>query len=289
MQERTRPPGASYDIRVTGVKRTPMRDLYHRFLRVSWPVAIVAIVVWYLLANLLFALVYRFAGGVQNLPPASLLWSFFFSVQTMGTIGYGAMYPVTELANGVVVVESVIGMLLTALFTGLVFAKFSQPNGKIVFSNHAVVTRHDGKLTLMFRIGNERGNRVVEATARVDAVVRTTTAEGRTFYRAHELVLARPRMGALSRAWNVMHVLEDKSPIANLTEAMADERELELSVTVTGLDDTTGQTVHGYRLYEASALRFGMRLKDGLSVDPDGTFVFDARRFHDIEPDGNAL
>jgi inward rectifier potassium channel len=285
MFERSRPPGASYQIRITGTRATPLRDLYHRFLRVRWSVALLGIVFVYLFANLVFAGVYAFTGGVANLPARSLSAAFFFSVQTMGTIGYGGMYPVTQFANAVVVVEAVVGMLLTALFTGLVFAKFSQPTARIVFSHHVVITRHDGKPTLMFRIGNERGNRVVEANVRVDAAITTVTAEGRTFYRTMELALARSRMGALSRAWNVIHVLEPPSPLAGLDRQMAEALELELSVTVTGLDDTTGQMLHGYRIYEASALRFGMRLADGLSIAPDGAFVLDARRFHDIVPD----
>jgi len=285
MLERNRPPGASYQIRVTGTRPTPLRDLYHRFLRVRWSIALCGIVALYLLVNLVFAAVYEFAGGVANLPPHSLLWAFFFSVQTMGTIGYGGMYPTTEFANSVVVLESVVGLLVTALVTGLVFAKFSQPLGRIVFSNHVAIAEHEGQPTLMFRVGNERGNRVVEANVRLDAAITTVTREGQTFYRTVELGLVRSRMGALSRAWNVMHVLATPSPLAGLDAARAAAMELELSVTVTGLDDTTGQTLHGYRIYEASALRFGMRLADGLTVAEDGTFVLDARRFHDLVPE----
>ena len=277
--------GTSYQIKVIGARRTPLRDLYHRFLRISWPAALAGIVISYLGINGLFAVAYYFVGGVTNMPEASLLWAFFFSVQTMGTIGYGAMYPASELANVLVVLESVVGMLLTALFTGLVFAKFSQPVGRIVFSRYAVITQHEGKPTLMLRVGNERGNRVVEAQVKIDASITTTTKEGNTFYRTLELDLVRSRMGALSRAWNVMHLLEAPSPLAELDAERAEKMELELLVTVTGLDDTTGQMLHGQRVYEASALKFGMRLADGLSIGADGSFILDTRRFHDIEPE----
>lgn len=277
------PTGTTYAIKVVGVRPTPLRDLYHGFLRVRWPIALLGIVGLYLVANALFAVVYFLVGGITNMPD-SLLWAFFFSVQTMGTIGYGGMYPATEAANMVVVLESVVGLLLTALFTGLVFAKFSQPTGRLVFSRFAVVSAHEGKPTLMFRIGNERGNRVVEANVKVDASITTTTAEGRTFYRMAELTLVRSRIGALTRAFNVMHVLEAPSPLAGLDPAMAEKMELEIAVTVTGLDDTTGQTLHGQRTYEIPAIRFGMRLADVMSTQPDGSLVFDAARFHDIEP-----
>ncbi len=277
--------GTSYQIKVIGARPTPLRDLYHRFLRISWPAALAGIVISYLGINGLFAVAYYFVGGVTNMPEGSLLWAFFFSVQTMGTIGYGAMYPASELANVLVVLESVVGMLLTALFTGLVFAKFSQPVGRIVFSRYAVITQHEGKPTLMLRVGNERGNRVVEAQVKIDASITTTTKEGNTFYRTLELDLVRSRMGALSRAWNVMHLLEAPSPLAELDAERAEKMELELLVTVTGLDDTTGQMLHGQRVYEASALKFGMRLADGLSIGADGSFILDTRRFHDIEPE----
>jgi inward rectifier potassium channel len=177
--------------------------------------------------------------------------------------------------------------LLTALFTGLVFAKFSLPVGRFVFSRQAVVTTHEGQRVLMFRVGNERGNRVVEAQIKVDAAI-TTLAEGRTFYRQVELPLCRARIAALSRTWNVIHVLDGSSPLAGLDPEKAEQMELELVVTVLGLDDTTGQTLHGQHLYEARAIRYGMRFADVLTALPNGDLVLDVRRFHDIEPDSEA-
>lgn len=283
--QQIQPPGASYQVRVVGVRRTPLRDLYHQFLRISWPMAILWIVVSYLAVNGLFAVGYYLVGGVANMPEDSLLWAFFFSVQTMGTVGYGGMVPETVASNLLMVAESTVGLLITALSTGMVFAKFSQPVGRIVFSRHAVITTHEGKPTLMLRVGNERANRVVEASVKLDASITTTTLEGRTFYRTIELQLVRARMAALSRSWNLMHVLEAPSPLAGLDAAMAERLELELQVTVVGLDDTTGQTLHGQHLYEAPALRFGMRLADGLSVGADGSITFDASVFDQVVPE----
>lgn len=287
MSRRPAPPRLSYEIRVIGVPRTFFRDVYHLFLRVPWGSALGAIVAVFLAANALFALAFRLVGGVANLDPGSFLYAFFFSVQTMATIGYGSMYPESIAANTLVVVEAVFGLLLTALSTGLVFAKFSQPQGRIAFSRHAVITRHEGRPTLMFRVGNERGNRVVEASVRVDASMRTTTAEGRTFYRLVELTLARSRIPALTRSFNVLHVLDEHSPLAGLSPERAAAAELELLVTVTGLDDTTGQTTHGMKTYEPDQLRFGHRLVDMLSELPDGDLLVDIGKFHEIEPDGS--
>ncbi|MEQ1568074.1 MAG: ion channel [Myxococcota bacterium] len=259
-------------------------DLYHWYLRASWAGAVGAIVAAYLLANAGFALAYAGVGGVANLPPGDLPAAFFFSVQTMGTIGYGAMYPATVPAHLLVVGESVVGLLLTALSTGLVFAKFSQPQGRIVFSDSVCVSDHDGRPTLMIRLGNSRGNRVLEANVRLDATLSTVTAEGRPFYRMLELTPVRARIPALSRSFSIMHVLDERSPLFGLTRTSADGWELELLVTLTGLDDTTGQTIHGQRVYEVDAIRFGHRFADVLSTAPDGSLVLDVSRFHDVEP-----
>lgn len=284
MTQTFRPNGASYQIHVVGAPRAPLRDVYHRFLSVSWPVALGTIVVTFLTANVVFALVYLGIGGVTNMPEGSLLWAFFFSVQTMGTIGYGVMAPASVAANVVVVIESVTGLVLTALFTGLVFAKFSQPFGRIVFSNDAVVTQHEGKPVLMFRVGNERGNRVVDAQIKVDASI-TTTEGNSTFYRQTELLLKRARIAALSRTWNVIHVLDEASPLFGLDAAMAEKLELELLCTVVGLDDTSGQTIHGQHTYEGVRFRFGMRFADVLTPLPNGDLRLDVTKFHVLEPD----
>src|SRR4029077_8819838 len=123
----------------------------------------------YLVANALYAVAYELVGGIENAKVGSFGDAFFFSVQTMGTIGYGAMYPKTLAANMLVVSESLVSLILTALATGLVFAKFSRPNARIVFSDYAVICPFNGVPTLMFRIGNERGNAIVDAQIRAIA------------------------------------------------------------------------------------------------------------------------
>jgi inward rectifier potassium channel len=151
---RVRRPGANYEIRVIGDRRRPLRDLYHGIMALSWPATIVFIAGGFLVANAVFALAYFVAGGVAHAVPGSFADSFFFSVQTMGTIGYGAMYPESFTANVLVVVETIVGLTLLALATGLVFAKFSHPTARVMFTREAVISPVNGVPTLMFRIGN---------------------------------------------------------------------------------------------------------------------------------------
>src|SRR6185436_19874242 len=202
------PPGADYEVRIIGDRPRPLRDFYHGLLTLPWPATIAVIAVSFLLANALFAAAYVESGGIEHARAGSFIDAFYFSVQTMGTIGYGAMYPASTAANLLVVLESIVSLTLTALATGLVFAKFSRPTARVVFTRSAVISKVNGEPTLMFRLGNERGNRIVDAQIRAALTRTEQTAEGHLFYRTYDLVLVRARALSLQRSWSVMHVID---------------------------------------------------------------------------------
>lgn len=279
-------PDADYEIRVVGARPTPLRDFYHVVLTYRWGPVLAIIAGIFLAVNALFALGYLATGGIANARPGSFADAFYFSVQTMGTIGYGAMFPASSGANALVVAESIAGLTLTALATGLIFARFSRPTARVVFSRHCVVTPQDGVPTLMFRIGNERGNRIVDAQIRVTLARTEFTAEGKTFYRVRDLALTRDRIISLSRSWNVLHPIVESSLLHGATAESIERDETELQILVLGLDDTTMQPVHAMKTYYARDIRFGMRLADVLTSDPDGSMTLDLGRFHEVEPDG---
>ena len=269
-------------VRVLGGARTPLSDAYHVFLRWPWWGALCFIVASYLALNAVFAVLYLMVGGVQNLPPGSLADAFFFSVQTMGTIGYGAMYPVSRAANAVVVGESVAGLLVTAVATGLVFAKVSITRGRIVFARQVVISMMDGFPTLMLRLGNERSNRIIEAQLRVVLVRTERTVEGKTYYRMYDLVLVRDRSPAMTRSWTVMHRIVPGSPLHGLKPEDLKATEVELLVSLYGVDDVSLQTVHAQRRYTDAEILWGARHVDILRDEGD-TMTLDLRRFHDTE------
>jgi inward rectifier potassium channel len=279
-----RDPGADYEIRIVGDRRTPLRDFYHTLLELPWWATITTISGAFLAANALFALAYVLVGGVEHAARGSFLDAFFFSVQTMGTIGYGAMFPASSAANAVVVVESIVSLLLTALSTGLVVAKVSRPTARVVFTRHAVISPFDGVPTLMFRLGNERGNQIVDAKIRVVLYRTERTSEGTTQYRVLDLQLLRAQALSLSRSWNVLHPIDDRSPLRGETPTSLAAKEIELQVLVIGLDDISMQTVHAGQRYFAKDILWGARLADVLSETPDGHLLLDLRRFHDVEP-----
>lgn len=275
---------SAYRIRVVGTRRHLFADVYHAFLRAPWAAALGAISGAYLAINALFALGYLFVGGVVHARPGSFLDAFVFSVQTMGTIGYGAMYPESAGAHALVVAESVVGLAVTALATGLVFAKFSRPTGRVAFSKRACVAPMDGVPTLAFRVGNERGNQIVEAQIRVAAVRTVRTREGVTFYRMVDLALARDRSPAVTRSWTVLHPVTEGSPLHGHTPESLATTELELIVTINGTDDTSMQPVHARHTYYDRDIVWGARLADILSETEDGDLVVDIDRFHDVVP-----
>ncbi len=279
-----RAPGADYEIRIVGDRRRPLRDFYHALLRLPWWATITAISAAYLITNALFAFGFLAVGGVGHAAPSSFRDAFFFSVQTMGTIGYGAMFPESTAANVLVVVESIISLLLTAISTGLVFAKFSRSTAQFVFTRRAVIAPVNGVPTLMFRLGNERGNQIVNAQIRLVMVRTERTSEGETFYRMLDLKPTRERALSLSRSWNVSHAIDASSPLAGETPASVAEKEVELQVMVIGTDDITMQTVHAAHRYFAKDIVWGARLADVLSETPDGHLLLDLRRFDDVEP-----
>jgi inward rectifier potassium channel len=271
-------------VSVIGAPRTTLRDFYYLFLKVRWSLAIGVIVVAYLALNAIFACAYLAAGGVANARAGSFFDALCFSVETMGTVGYGWMYPTSAAANTIMIVESVTSLIVTAVATGLVFAKFSRSSARVVFSKHAVIGPMDGVPTLMLRVGNERGNQILEATIRVSMVRTETTKEKVKFYRMYDLRLSRERSPAMQRSWIVLHAIDKHSPLYGATPESVSRDEIEVIATLVGTDDTSLQPVHARKRYEDHDIVWGARHEDILTETDDGTLVLDVRRFHDIRP-----
>lgn len=273
-----------YEIRTVGVPRAGLRDLYHWLLGVPWWAAISVIVGSYLLLNVVFALLYLAAGGIGGAPPGSFLDAFFFSVETMGTIGYGTLYPATRAANAVMVVESVTGLVVVALATGLVFVRFALARPRVVFSAQVAIGPWDGVPSVMIRIGNERRGRIVDAGFRLSVTRTTRTDDGDVAYRTIDLALVRERAPALSRSWTILHRIMEGSPLAGESPESFAAQDAELTVAVTGTDETSLQPVHAQHTWFHTRVVWGARVADVLSETPEGNVTLDLRRFHDLAP-----
>ncbi|HEX2675689.1 MAG TPA: hypothetical protein VHM19_03600, partial [Polyangiales bacterium] len=196
---------------------------------------------------------------------------------------YGAMFPQSRAANLLMVLESIVSLVLTALATGLVFAKFSRPTARVRFTRHAVISAMNGVPTLMLRLGNERGNQIVDTQFRVTCSRIETTHEGKRFYRTLDVKLVRDRALSLNRSFSVMHVIDEQSPLHQIDAVKFSALDMELSIMVVGLDDTTMQVVHANHQYFPKDVRWGMRHVDILSENPDGSLTLDLNKFHDTE------
>jgi inward rectifier potassium channel len=274
-----------YEFHIVGGRPVGLRDLYHGLLRVPWWVAMATVVGAYLALNALFAALYLQLGGIHNARPGSFADAFFFSIQTMGTIGYGAMYPDTTITNVLVVAESVLGLLAVALATGLVFARFSLTRARVVFSRRVAIGPMDGVPTVMIRLGNERRrNQIVNAQFRLTLSQTTKTSEGVVMYRSLDLDLVRASATVMTRSWTVQHRITPDSPLFGHTPESMVSSEAELTLALSGVDETSVQPIFARKLWFARDIVWGARLTDVLSETEDGNMLLDLRRFHDLEP-----
>lgn len=271
-------------IKRKGIAHVRWDDLYHSMLTVGWGWLLLILGVSYLGVNALFAIAYLLdPGGIANAQPGSFADAFFFSVQTMASIGYGAMYPAALYTNLLVTLESMVGLLGIALATGLMFARFSRPTARVIFTDQAIITRHNRQPTLMFRAGNRRRNQILEAQLWVTLVRNETTAEGEYMRRFYDLDLVRNHTPVFALTWTAMHVIDETSPLYQLTATDLATQEVELVVILTGLDETSAQTIHARHSYITDEIRWNMRFADILLRRPDGQRLLDYSRFNQLE------
>ncbi len=267
--------------------RATRTDLYHALLTANWGVLFSLLAAAYVAFNLAFALLFRLQdGSIVNAKPGSFMDAFFFSVQTMATLGYGDMHPATLYANLLVTVEVLLGLTGFALATGLVFARFSRPTARIMFSRYAAVTTHDGRRMLMFRAANQRRNRILEAQVSLMLVQNEWTKEGAVMRRFYDLKVTRSHNPTFALTWTVMHPIDASSPLKGVAEESLKKREAEIVATLLGVDESFSQTVHARHSYEADHIRWGWRFADIIGRTPEGRITVDYDKFHDMEKGG---
>jgi len=266
------------------------RDLYFHLMSGSWSRVLLTLIAVFLLINVVFASLFLLQpDSVSNLEGAGFLDALSFSVQTITTIGYGGMMPVTSYGHVLVIIEAFIGVFGAALATGILFARASRPSASVLFSDVAVVTQYNGRTTLELRAGNARGNEIIEATMRVVLLRDDVSAEGHRMRRIVDLPLVRDNNPMFTLSWTVMHIIDERSPLYGVNAENVGERMVGVLALLTGHDSTYAQTVHARSFYFATDLRFGHRFADVTSSLPDGRLVVDYRKFHDTIPEAQPL
>jgi len=258
------------------------RDLYFYLIEGSfWRMAAVLGSLFVLL-NVFFAALYQLQpGSITGVRDGRLLDAFFFSVQTMSTIGYGTMSPSSLWGHVVVTIEAATGLVGVAVVTGLVFAKLSRPRAAVLFSKSLVVTTLDGKPVLMFRAGNARGNDVVDAQMTFTALMDELSAEGQHLRRMRDLALVRSRSPMFTLSWTLIHELDERSPLRDVDWTAPGKSVGSFIVTMMGHDSTYAQTTYARHTYGPGDVRLGHRFVDVIHRLPDGRTMVDYDNFHE--------
>ncbi len=258
-------------------------------LTTPWPVFLAGVVALFFVTNGLFALAYLACGpgalaGVHGMTSfGRFADEFFFSVQTLGTIGYGTIAPVSFAANIVVTIESLVGLLGFSIVTGSVFARFARPHARIVFSDVAVIAPYRGITALMFRIANRRSNQIVQIKARV-MISRRKKGQGTQDREFVMLGLERESVVFFPLAWTVVHPIDESSPLFGVTFEELLAADAEILILLTGFDETYSQTVHARSSYKAAEIVFGARFRSMFQpTSEDGMVSVDMRKIHDVE------
>jgi inward rectifier potassium channel len=279
------PPNANIKVRTVGRSRRLRGDIYHFVLDRSWPQYIGLLAATFFILNVLFALIYRIdPTGVANVRDGSLEDCFYFSVQTLATIGYGAMAPVDRFAHIVVTIEAITGTISIALIAGITFAKFARPTAQFLFADKAVVGPRDGVPHLAFRMANWRHNQVFDARLRVVLLSTRVTAEGELTRTLNDVPLVRNDTAFFVLTWTAMHRIDESSPFHGpdaLERLRAAKAELFLSLS--GIDETIGQSIYARKRYGLDDIVWNARFADVITLEDDGTRVVDYEKFHVTE------
>jgi inward rectifier potassium channel len=251
-------------------------------MTLSWPRFLLLWMAVYMGVITLFGLLFWLQpGGVAQARPWVFLDNFFFSVQTLGTIGYGDMWPKSVYANVLVTVEAFVSLALTAVGTGLIFARVSRPTARVMFSRCAVVTAREGQPHLMFRAGNIRMNQILEADVSVSLARRGYSREGVEYRGFVDLKTVRSHSPMFGLTWTIMHVIDETSPLYGATQESLEAVQAEFVIVLSGVDDTFAQRIHARHSYLPHEVVWGKRMADIILADAGGRYV-DYGRFHDL-------
>jgi len=269
---------------VRGQDASRYTDFYHAILMAPWWLLFLELVGVFILINAIFAALYLIQPQSLKGMHAGDFWNaFLFSVQTIGSISYTELVPQTLYANVLVSMEAFFGILIIALFTGIIFARFSRPYARVLFSNVAVITPFDGVPTLMFRTANQRGNQVLDASMRVNLAYQHTTREGLSIRRFVELKLVRDRTSLFALSWTLMHHIDESSPLRDITLDRMLDQEMEIICMLSGTDDTMAEQIYARHAYQPDCILWNRHFVDVLGLTASGRRVVDLNRFHDTE------
>ncbi len=261
------------------------RDTYHWVLSLSWRRFALFLVVSYVVIHLLFATLYAVGGNcIGEMTPGSFPQAFFFSVETLATVGYGHNYPATLYGHLIVTIEIFLGMIWIAVITGLIFVRFARPTSRILFSNSLVLAPFDGRLSLMFRVANLRHTSMAEAEFRLLYSRDERVKEGEDIRRFYELKVYPDRMISFPAALIIRHTVDEQSPLFGVTLESLEKEDAFFVASTLSLELVMAASVQSAQDYSWDEIVFGERFVDVYTELEDGRLTVDYGRLHETEP-----
>jgi inward rectifier potassium channel len=264
-----------------GLSRFSWRDPYYAVLTIDWPGFFGLILAFYSVANLIFGTLYWLdPESITGAGRFRFLHAVFFSVETIGTVGYGVMSPHDLYGHLLASFEVVFGLVTAAVITGLVFARFSRPKARLMFSDVAVITPYEGQTALMVRLASERNQGVADANARMMVLREVHTPEGHVMRRFTDLSLVRSFSPIMSLSWTLIHVIDETSPLWAKSVDDLNGEDVSIFVSIGGYDEAISAWVVDRKVYPADRIRYGHAFEDIMSDSEDGRIILDLTRFH---------
>ena len=279
----------SFNVVRDGLNPLSSMSLYHWLLTISWPKFLAFITGSYVAINTLFAFAFLLLGtdalqsSAGSFAGQPFYRAFFFSVDTFATIGYGNIIPVGVVANTLVTIEALLNIVGVALATGVIFARFSRPSTRIIYSRNAIVAPYRDKMALEFRIANARSSQLIDV--QIQAILTKIEQVGGSAVRKfYELTLERNRVVFFPLSWTVVHPIDSASPMWGLTHSDLVNGDAELLVLLIGTDETVSQTVHSRSSYQADEIVWGAKFANMfMRTEAEGIIGMNLSRIHDIE------
>ena len=264
-------------------------NLYLNLIDMRWRHFFAIVLLFYLVENIVFATIYV-QLGVENLVGANprengmndFMHAFFFSSQTVTTVGYGHISPRGLAVSSVAALEAMIGLMSFALITGLLYGRVSRPSARVIFSHSAIIAPYENGESIQFRIANQRSNNLMEPEVSV-ILMTVEPVDGVLKRKFSELSLERRRISMFPLTWTVVHPITDSSPMHRLEKEDLERLQAELIILLKAFDDTFSQTVHARYSYRHEEVVWGAKFKPTFHINSDGDMVLDLDHLHDIE------
>jgi len=279
------------NVRRAGLPFLNTANNYHTLITMSWTKFWIMVISGYVVLNLIFALIYMSFGpgsldGSSGNTAFNHFWdAFFFSAQTISTVGYGHISPKGMMANSVAALESMMGLLAFALATGLLYGRFSRPSAQIIYSKNLLIAPYLEKgRGVMFRLANMRKNILIDLEIEIIFSFNETMDDGKVIRRFYPLEVERRKVSVLTLNWTVVHPLDENSPLIDMTREDLEKTEASFAILLRAFDDTFSQTVHSRTAYQSHEIVWGAKFKPVFDRDQDGRIVLDLSKISDHEP-----